>query len=191
MQIVKLFSKLNKWKKRIYLNWLRPQFKRFGENSTIFQIENLTNGKRIEIGDNVHFGNHCIREVFAGKIEGCSPSIVIGDNSIIGHYCHIGAANDIRIGKDALIGRYVLIIDHNHGGADLESLHIPPIKRELTSKGPIEIGDNVWIGDKATILSGVKIGDGAVIGANSVVTKDVPAYSIVGGIPAKVLISNS
>lgn len=55
------------------------------------------------------------------------------------------------------------------------------------SKGPVIIGQNVWVGDKATILPGVTIGDGAVIGANSVVTKDVPPYSIVGGNPAKVL----
>lgn len=57
----------------------------------------------------------------------------------------------------------------------------------VTSKGPVIIGSNVWFGDKATILPNVTIGDGAVIAANSVVTKDVPAYSVVAGNPAKII----
>ena len=57
----------------------------------------------------------------------------------------------------------------------------------MTSKGPVIIGDNVWIGDKATILGGVTIGESVIIAANSVVTKDVPPYSVVAGIPAKVI----
>lgn len=67
----------------------------------------------------------------------------------------------------------------------------PPILRELFSKGPIRIGDNVWIGDKVTFLSGVTIGDGAVIATNAVVTKDVLPYTVVGGIPARVIKQNT
>ena len=93
----------------------------------------------------------------------------------------------IHIGKDVLIGRFVLINDHNHGDISPESLALPPIKRSLVSKGGITIGDRVWIGDKVSILSGVTIGEGAVIGANSVVTKDVPANAVAAGIPAKVI----
>ena len=59
--------------------------------------------------------------------------------------------------------------------------------REVISKGAVIIGKNVWIGDKATVLPGVTIGDSVIIGANSVVTKDIPAYSIVGGNPAKII----
>jgi acetyltransferase-like isoleucine patch superfamily enzyme len=65
-----------------------------------------------------------------------------------------------------------------------------PIKRSLFSKGPVIIGDNVWIGDKATILPGVSIGNGAVIAANAVVTKDVPAYSVAAGNPARIIKQN-
>ena len=64
---------------------------------------------------------------------------------------------------------------------------IPPVERELISKGPVIIGNNVWIGRNVTIMSGVTVGDGAVIGANAVVTHDVPAYSIAVGCPAKVI----
>ena len=70
---------------------------------------------------------------------------------------------------------------------NLETLHIPPIKRPIYSKGPVIIGDNVWIGDKATILPGVTIGDGAVIAANAVVTKDVPAFCVAAGNPARII----
>lgn len=79
------------------------------------------------------------------------------------------------------------ITDNSHGETDYDSLKMLPIKRPITSKGPVIIGNNVWIGDKATILPGVTIGDGSVIAANAVVTKDVPPYSVVGGNPAIVL----
>ena len=64
---------------------------------------------------------------------------------------------------------------------------LPPVSRPLVSKGKVVIGENVWIGDKATILPGVSIGDGSVIGANAVVTKDVPPYSVVVGNPARII----
>ena len=64
---------------------------------------------------------------------------------------------------------------------------IPPIERKLFSKGPIVIGNHVWIGDKVTILSGVTIGNNSVIAANSVITKDVPPFSVVAGNPGKVI----
>lgn len=79
------------------------------------------------------------------------------------------------------------ITDNSHGETDYDSLCMPPSKRLITSKGPVIIGNNVWIGDKATILPGVTIGDGVVVAANAVVTKDVPAYSVVGGNPVKIL----
>lgn len=66
-------------------------------------------------------------------------------------------------------------------------MEIPPTQRPVYSKGPVIIGNNVWIGDKATILPNVSIGNGAIIAANSVVTKDVPEYCIVAGNPAKII----
>ena len=89
-----------------------------------------------------------------------------------------------------LTGKWVTITDNSHGETDKDTLGMRPQKRTITSKGPVVIGNNVWIGDKATILPGVTIGDGAVIAANAVVTKDVPPYSVVGGNPAKVIKRN-
>ena len=114
--------------------------------------------------------------------------IKIGDNSMIGGDNHITSACGIYIGKNLRTGKSVLISDNSHGNPhDRKQLDIHPNDRHLYTKGPIKIGDNVWIGEKAAILGGVSIGNGAIIGANTVVTHDVPAYSIAVGCPAKVI----
>ena len=86
-----------------------------------------------------------------------------------------------------LTGRYVYISDNNHGDTEFDTLKIRPLRRKLSCRGDVIIGNNVWIGDKVAILSGVTIGDGAIIASNAVVTKDVPPYSVVGGVPAKII----
>lgn len=114
-----------------------------------------------------------------------NPSIVIGNNVSFNYNCHIGAINRISIGDNVLVGSNVLITDHGHGSS--EDIDIPPSKRPLYSKGPIVIEENVWIGECVAILPGVTVGRNSIIGANAVVTKDIPPYSIVGGNPAKVI----
>jgi Acetyltransferase (isoleucine patch superfamily) len=111
-----------------------------------------------------------------------SPSISIGDNCNIGEYCHISAINKITIADGVLTGRFVYIGDNAHGGLSWEEAGIPPAKRKLITKGEIMIGRNVWIGDKSTILGGVSIGDNVIIGANTVVTHDIPSNTVVGGV---------
>ena len=100
---------------------------------------------------------------------------------------YITAINNITIGNNILTGKWVTITDNSHGEVTLEQMHQDPLKRPVVSKGPVHIGDNVWIGDKATILPHVSIGDGAIIAANAVVTKDVPPYSVAAGNPAKII----
>ena len=117
-----------------------------------------------------------------------SPSIKIGDNVLLQNDTHITAIGNIEIGDNVLFGSSVLVSDNNHGNCSMYTdLTIPPRKRNLYSKGSIIIEKNVWIGDKATILGGVHIGEGAVIGANSVVTKNIPSYSIAVGVPARII----
>lgn len=113
--------------------------------------------------------------------------MLIGVNCNIGEYNHFTASNFVKIGDNVLTGRWVTISDNSHGHTDEESLKLPPLERPVVSKGPVIIGNNVWIGDKATILSGVNLGEGCVVAANSVVTKSFPPYSVIGGIPAKQL----
>lgn len=121
------------------------------------------------------------------QMQSFTPNLTIGANCHFGAFDHITCTNKITIGDGCFIGKWVTITDNSHGDTDIGCLHIQPIKRPVVSKGSVIIGRNVWIGDKATILPRVTIGDGAVIAANAVVTKDVPAYSVVAGNPARII----
>lgn len=116
-----------------------------------------------------------------------SPFVKIGNNVSIESDCHISSINKIIIGDNVLMASFVYISDHSHGEITRAELALPPLERPLYSKGPIIIGNNVWIGEKVCILPNVKIGNSAIIGANSVVTKDIPPYSVAAGSPAKVI----
>lgn len=166
---------------------IRTQFRQ--ADGVFFESDiQLHDAHCISIGDNGYICHHVILTAWTRyQNQVFEPDIIIGQNAHIGEYTHITAINKIQIGDNFLTGRWVTITDNSHGNVSLESLHEAPINRALCSKGSVLIGNNVWIGDKATILPGVTIGDGAVIAANSVVTKNVPAYSVVAGNPARVI----
>ena len=119
-------------------------------------------------------------------LEGCRLYAVEGSTLNIGANAHVGvgtlivARSDIVIGTDALIAEYVTIRDQDHAmeGAG-------PIRANGFVSEPIRIGNDVWIGAKATVTKGVTIGDGAIIGANAVVTVDVAPGTVVAGVPAR------
>jgi acetyltransferase-like isoleucine patch superfamily enzyme len=150
----------------------------------------------ISIGDGTWFGERMFLTawdrfncIINGKpqVQHFTPSITIGKNCHFGAYNHVTSVNNITIGDNLLTGKWVTITDNSHGEFIYEQLAIDPLQRPISSKGPVIIGNNVWIGDKATILPGVTIGDGAIIAANAVVTKNVPAYSVAGGNPARII----
>ena len=91
------------------------------------------------------------------------------------------------IGNNVLTGPRVLITDNAHGDSLFKLLDTAPIERFLYSKGKVVIEDNVWIAEGAMIMPGVRIGKGSIIAANSVVTKDIPPYSVAAGTPAKII----
>lgn len=111
-------------------------------------------------------------------------NISIGDNSFINHHCCVWAAPDglITIGDDVILGPNVCITASNHGIAPGVLIRLQP-----GQDAPIVIGNDVWLGANVTITAGVSIGDGCVVGAGSVVTRSLPADTICGGIPAKVI----
>lgn len=113
-------------------------------------------------------------------------TLEIGNDVQINDSCHIAAVEKVVIGDNVLIASRVFISDHDHGGSTLEELHCHPSDRPLMS-APVYIDNDVWIGEGVTILKGVTIGKNAVIGAGAVVTKDIPAYTVAAGIPAKVI----
>lgn len=143
-------------------------------------------GKRyIVIGHRCKFGKGLWLSAFQSNGE--SPIIKIDDDCDFGDDLHIAASTNVYIGKNVLGGCHILITDHSHGNVTLEESKTHPKLRPLSSKGGIKIGDNVWIGDRVSILQNVEIGYGCIIGTGSVVTKSIPPYSVVAGIPAKVI----
>lgn len=109
----------------------------------------------------------------------CGKNIHVGARTFFNSGCKFQDQGGIYIGSDVLIGHNVVIATLNHLTA--------PSKRNGMIPAPVRIGDRVWIGSNATILPGVKIGDGAIVGAGSVVTKDVPPYGVAVGNPARVI----
>ena len=164
------------------------QLKSFGRNSHLPDSCFIKNPQYISIGSNFSsLWNLRIEawDVYEG--DTFKPEIIIGDNVIINTDCHIGCINKVTIGNNVLMASRIYISDHSHGQITHEDLQISPRKRRLYSKGPVTIEDNVWIGQGAAIMPNIKIGRNAIIGANAVVTKDVPPYTVVAGIPAKVI----
>lgn len=175
--------------------WLFSRFKVCHNSVRFGKINSMKGMKYISIGAYTGFDDGLYLmawEQFGDKQF--TPKISIGSHCHFGAYNNITCCDKIIIGEGALTGKWVTITDNNHGSYatnDEDSVYEwknkAPVSRRIHCKGPVIIGKNVWIGDKATILSGVTIGDGAVIAANSVVTKNIPAYSIACGNPAKIL----
>ena len=148
----------------------------------------IRNKHLIDLGTNLTTGLGCRIEAYQHKLIN-KKLILIGNDVEINDYVHISAGQKIVIGNNVLIASRVFISDINHGnynGKHQDSPSSIPKMRKL-STNPIEIKDNVWIGEGVCIMPGVTIGFGCIIGALSVVTKDIPDYSIAVGSPAKVI----
>jgi acetyltransferase-like isoleucine patch superfamily enzyme len=137
---------------------------------------------KIEPRGEIRFG----RFVWVGdgtKIR-CHEGVVeIGAKTVMGQECTISAYQRVRIGEECVIADRAMFIDFDHGMVEVER----PIRKQGIYKRDVEVGNNVWIGYGACVLRGVSVGDNSVIGTNSVVTKDVPANAVVGGIPARII----
>lgn len=140
--------------------------------------------ERFSFGKSFTTGRNCRVEV-----ESPNGEICIGDNFQMNDYCHISALKSVTIGDNVLVASRVFISDLNHGNYSgaiaQDSPEIPPADRPLYAM-PIVIEDNVWLGEGVCVLAGARIGRGAIIGANAVVTGEIPAYSIALGAPARV-----
>lgn len=181
----KFFYPIRILKEGYYTERLKKYFKQFGIGNHLSPNMLLINPQHVEIGNRCHFESRVIIETHA--IDKKMPFVKIGDDCSFGEFTHITCCNKIIIGNGLLTGRYVLLTDNSHGNSTKSETDIMPKNREIFSKGGIIIGDNVWIGDKVTILPNVKIGDSCIIGANSVVSNDIPNNVVVAGIPAKII----
>jgi acetyltransferase-like isoleucine patch superfamily enzyme len=131
---------------------------------------------RIEFGRFVWVGHGSKIRCHEGVVE-------IGDKTVLGQECTISGYRRIRIGEQCVVADRAMFIDFDHGVVEVER----PIREQGIYMRDVEVGSNVWIGYGACILRGVRVGDNSIVGTNSVVTRDVPANAVVGGVPARVL----
>jgi acetyltransferase-like isoleucine patch superfamily enzyme len=155
----------------------------FSEARIIRQPSRVRGYKNMKIGKGFTTGQYCRIEANPGV--GGGKTLIIGDNVQINDKCHFAAMVGVSIGDNVLVASNVFISDHDHGQFNRHDLSIPPADRELVCK-PVIIEKNVWIGENVIILKGVKIGESSIIAAGSVVTKDMPSFCLIAGVPAKV-----
>lgn len=153
----------------------------FAEARIIRQPSRIRGYKNMKIGRGFTTGQYCRIEANPG-IDG-SKTLFIGDNVQINDKCHFSAMLNVSIGDNVLVASNVFISDHDHGQFSIHDLSIPPVDRLHICK-PVIIEKNVWIGENVVILKGVRIGESSIIAAGSVVTKDMPSFSLITGVPA-------
>ncbi len=161
-----------------------PRYLHLGRSVTIeddVRIDALSQ-EGVWLGDNVSVGRFTMIEA-TGLLSKLGKGVRIGANSNLGDYNYVGGAGGVTIGENVLIGQFVSFHPQNHVFADPER----PIKEQGTTEQGIVVEDDVWIGARATILDGVRVGRGAVVAAGAVVTRDVPPYAVVGGVPARII----
>lgn len=191
--MIKLLKKLKdkvvfRFRKKPQFNPYEIGLKYLGDWCSIVPPYRIINPKYISIGKGFSsLYNLRIEAWDEYQNDKFSPEIIIGDNVILNTDCHIACINKVTIGNNVLMASRIYISDHSHGNISFEALELSPLERPLVSKGPVVIEDNVWIGQGACIMPGVTVGKNAIIGANAVVTKDVPANAVVGGVPAQII----
>lgn len=184
----RLLKKITKIYDNLWNGYIKTLFKSAGEGLSIAPSMSYMGLGNVSVGDNFKAGERFKLRTFDDWNESVyTPQITIGNNVNIETDCHISAINKVSIGDNVLMASFVYISDHTHGNVCDFDESLSPLRRPLYSKGPVIIEDNVWLGEKVSIMPGVHIGYGAIIGANSVVTKDIPAYAVAVGSPARVI----
>ncbi|MCX6354564.1 MAG: DapH/DapD/GlmU-related protein [Candidatus Aureabacteria bacterium] len=178
----------------------RHLFGKMGKNVILGKGITLRHAWKISLGDNVAIDDYCTLDARGDD----DSSISIGDNTIIsrntilrtkdgtiavgqgsgiGSNCMLASSSTIESGENLLMASYVCILAG--GEHSFDRVDLPIVSQGMFSKGGVSIGSDVWIGTRVTILDGVRIGDHAVIGACSMVNKDIPDYAVAYGTPAK------
>lgn len=183
---------------RLLIHGHAPWGRFFESNVQVICGRKLRLGKWVKIGGNTCLNAFGLEGLEIGARSGIGAfsrlvvgtdlarpgkGIRIGENVGIGEYAYLGGGGGLTIGDDCIIGQYFSCHPENHFFDKHETL----IRQQGTERKGIRIGNNCWIGAKVTVLDGVEIGDGCVIAAGAVVTKSMPANSIVGGVPARVI----
>jgi acetyltransferase-like isoleucine patch superfamily enzyme len=170
--------------KKIIFN--RPLgLKCMGKNSAVLHPRLMSGRAHITLGTRSVVMNGCrIQAICKYGSQVFAPSISIGDDVYIGHYSFIAAIEEIRIGNGCVFSDYVYLNDSSHGIDPANGLIM---LQNLESKGPIHIGMNCFLGYRVAVMPAVTLGDWCIVGANSVVTRSFPPYSMIGGAPARLI----
>ena len=183
-RLFSLFNQTYRLRMRFWTCFYAPFLGAIGGGSRIEKVDFLRSPHRIFLGSHVFIGHGARIETFtqhAGEVY--LPTISIGDGTTIEPYSHIGAAAEITIGSHVVMASRIYITDHDHTYDDSDrSVGSQPLRT-----APVRIGDFVWLGENVMVLKGVTIGHHAIIGAGSVVTRDIPPYAIAAGAPARVI----
>lgn len=177
-----LYNRAKRYVKRELFRLLfAKKFGHFGQKVSIIDPD------IIEGEEYIYLGNHASLNsktwLLALKCGDIYPQLIIEDGATIGRFSHIVAVQKVLIGKNVLIADKVYISDNIHG---YESIEKPIMHQPILFKGEVVIGENSWIGENVSIV-GAKVGKHCVIGANAVVTKDIPDYCVAVGSPARII----
>jgi acetyltransferase-like isoleucine patch superfamily enzyme len=153
----------------------RWQFDEAGRRGAIESGVRVLGEASIRLGDRVTLRR--------GVVLAGNGTLTIGSHTTINDGCQISAFDAVHIGANVMFAPRVCVLDIDHRFDSRDR----PLRQQGYRTAPVFIGDDVWLGANAVVLRGVRIGRGAIVGANSVVTRDVPDYAIVGGVPARVL----
>jgi acetyltransferase-like isoleucine patch superfamily enzyme len=179
----KILSIFSAFYLKVHNSIYRQQFQAWGLHTRIEPPLKLSGGAFIHLGKNVHVCSHVWLNV-KNESGGNLPTLSIGDGTYIGRFTQINAWQNVIIEENVLIADRVFISDADH---NFEDIHTPVILQGDRFKGKVWLKQGCWLGIGVVIMPGVTVGRNAVVGANSVVTKDVPDYTVVGGIPAKII----
>lgn len=177
-------SRLSRWLENAYLETAMDRFR-----ASLWRLRGATLGRGVKIGPramirkpwNVRMGDYSIVEANAYfNVAKESGSVTVGERSFVGYGAELNSIQGIEVGDSVLIAPYCFISDHNH-----RYLKGKPIARQGCDAERVVIESDVWLGCGVVVLMGVRIGEGAVVGAGAVVTKDVGPYSVCVGAPAR------
>jgi lipopolysaccharide O-acetyltransferase len=163
--------------------WIdRRRFAGFGAGSVLMRPSTVEGAESISIGSRCVIGRYARLAAF--RSGGGALRLEIGDGTLISPFVHIGAAESVRIGPECTIGAFTWVTDHDH---DIENPLADRRRHWRIVASPTVIGAGAYLGERVAVLRGVTIGEGAIVGTNSVVNKDIPPFTIAVGVPARVV----